>query len=198
MITMEATVAGVNLSLKVGVEDRELQVSLERLQLMGGNLRSFWQSVGEYMLRATDERFTAQKDPAGKDWPQLNARYRRRKKGPKILTERHRLRRSIAYRASELELLVGTNVVYGAIHQLGGEIEHEERSQVLAFKKKGGFMSRRSARRSKGPVRVAFATIGAHKTTIAPRPFLGASTQDRAHILELLRDHIARATASAG
>lgn len=190
--------AGVNLSLNVGVEDRELQVSLERLQLMGGNLRSFWLSVGEYMLRATDERFSKEKDPDGKDWEKLNERYRRRKKGPKILTERHRLRRSIAYRASERELLVGTNVVYGAIHQLGGVIQHKQRSQVLAFKKKGGFMSRRSARRSKGPVRVAFATIGAHETTIKPRPYLGISTTDRGHILELLRDHIARATASGG
>lgn len=81
-------------------------------------LRPVLKSAGEHMLRSIDETFRQQGRPHR--WQPLSAATRQRKRGPKILTESHRLRRSITYQAGDRELDLGTNVVYGRIHQLGG------------------------------------------------------------------------------
>ena len=74
------------------------------------------------MLRQTDERFTRQRDADGKPWKPLKPATLKHKKNPMILTESHHLRDSIRHQVSGGNTLrVGTNKVYGAIHQLGGK-----------------------------------------------------------------------------
>ena len=91
--------------------------------------------------------------------------------------------------------MVGTNVVYAAIHQFGGKIKKQARSQTLAFRARGAkFASRKSTRRRKGTVRVAFASIGAHVAVMPARPFLGIDAADRTMILRIAREYIEAAS----
>lgn len=187
--------AGAEVTIEI--QGPSLQAKLEQLARATQNLAPFWRSVGEYMLRSVNDRFRSEQDPEGKAWAPLSAAYRRQKKGPKILTESGRLRQ-IAYRASAQGLTVGTNVRYAAIHQFGGEVKLPERTQVLAFKKSGRFMSRRAASKAKNPVKVAFVQHLARTIKIPARPFLGTSEADDREIVDLMRDHLERALGGSG
>ena len=118
-------------------------------------------------------------------WPALKpATERARNKSGhvpiRILERSGALVRSILADWSPPEAVAGTNLVYAAIHQFEGKIGKQARSQTLAFRARGGatpgggFASRRSTRRRKGAVRVAFASIGAHVVEMPARPFLDA------------------------
>lgn len=181
--------AGVK--LEVDVQDEALRRALDRLRRAPATA-AVWEDIGEYLLRSVEDRFRAEKDPEGKPWAPLSSAYKRRKKGPKILTERGRLRGSITYRASHDRVEVGTNVKYGRIHQLGGKIKQKARTQVLAFGKRG-FLSHRAAGRRKTAVRVAFARLGERSFGIPARPYLGLSADDRSEIVAVIRDHLERA-----
>jgi len=113
--------AGVKLEIEVN--DEVVRLALERLVEVGGNLEELWQDVGEHLLNTTRERFSAQQDPEGEDWQPLSERYlaRKKKNKDKILTLDGYLRSTLAYQVEPHKLLVGTNRVYGATHQLGDE-----------------------------------------------------------------------------
>ena len=84
---------------------------------------------------------------------------------------------------------VGTNVPYAAAHQLGAEIEMEERQQTIyqhydsrtdTFDPKF-----RTKRRSNFARDV---TVKAHTITIPARPYLGADDADRAEVTEIVAE----------
>lgn len=108
-------------SIKIDIDDRALLRGLARLRAQMGNLTPVFADIGEYLIRETDNRFRDQKAPDGSPWQDLKPATWKRKKNRKILTERTRLRGSLAYQAGPDRVEVGTNVVYGAIHQFGGK-----------------------------------------------------------------------------
>ena len=66
----------------------------------------------------------------------MSDRYKKKKKGPKILTETRRLRDSITHAVdSANSVVIGTNVPYAPHHQYGtgGRKASGSRSQVLAW-----------------------------------------------------------------
>lgn len=97
--------------------------------------------VGEAMVSSTRERFRTSKDPTGKPWQALSSTtvglgFRKKdykksgglRKGVaereakrKILVQSARLKNSITSDASDTQVAVGTNLVYGPIHQKGGQ-----------------------------------------------------------------------------
>lgn len=95
------------------------------LELSGriGNLYAPMSNIGEYMLKATDDRFEQEVDPDGAPWrpdsPYTLRLKRENKRILKILQSTGRLRGSIAYLADETSVTVGTNVSYAPDHQLG-------------------------------------------------------------------------------
>lgn len=179
--------------LNISVLDSKVQATLEEMRSRSIRLRPAMRSIGEYLLRETELRFDSQTDPHGMPWAPLSRERLAQKKHPKILTESTRLRGSISYRATDDMAQVGTNVVYAATHQLGAELKIPERTQVIAFKKKGGqFLSRKAASRRKTKVDVRIATIPARTVRIPDRPFLGVTGRNRREILEILRDHLNR------
>ena len=109
------------ITLTVQVQDKEVRSLFTTLERRGGNTRIAMASIGEYMLRRTDERFSAEKDPEGNPWQPLSPETLKTKKHPKILTESSNLRSRIVYDADVTSVAIGTNVIYGAIHQLGGK-----------------------------------------------------------------------------
>lgn len=103
----------------------EMSEALDRLANHCRNIAPALKEIGEMLKRSTDERFDRQVAPDGTPWADIDGETMIAKRGTpgegKILTHTTRLRRSINYQVVGDGLLVGTNVLYAAIHQLGGE-----------------------------------------------------------------------------
>lgn len=112
-------------NLTIRVDDREIQQALGQLQTRLSNLLPVFKNIGEYMVLATTERFDKEVDPQGSSWHPLTTatieRKRRKGKILKILQQDGDLRRTIVYQASADQVEIGTNRIYGAIHQFGGQ-----------------------------------------------------------------------------
>lgn len=108
------------------IDDREIVAALDRLRDKAGHLAPALKNIGEELLRTTQQRFLLQKDPQGNRWASLKdstkaAKAARGYNPRKILTMRGHLADTIRYQANENRMRVGTNRIYGAIHQFGGE-----------------------------------------------------------------------------
>lgn len=108
-------------NLDMEYDDSAVVLAFQRMQQAGRNLKTPLADIGESMLISTDDRFVNQEDPDGVAWKDLKDETWKRKKNDKILTESQRLRGSFNYNAGDDELQWGSNVIYAAIHQLGGE-----------------------------------------------------------------------------
>ncbi|NJR38538.1 MAG: phage virion morphogenesis protein [Leptolyngbyaceae cyanobacterium CSU_1_4] len=111
--------------ITVTVDDAAVQAALKRMRGNLTNLRPAMKQIGEYMVFETDENFRGEHDPEGNPWKKLDPDYlkwkQRTGKITKILQLRGRLRKSIVYRAESDRVSIGTNVIYGNIHQWGGK-----------------------------------------------------------------------------
>lgn len=82
--------------------------------------------IGEHLLRTTRERGVRQVSPTGRPWLPLSPSYKRWKDKvrpgvPKLKFDFHMLGDQLSYQVVGRTLLVGTNAIYGAIHQFGGD-----------------------------------------------------------------------------
>lgn len=131
--------AGATITVSVDSEraGRALKLAAQHCK----DLRPALKSIGEHMLRSVDRNFAAEGRPMkwrpwsmatiesrrggrGKTYTkkgQLRAATSRMLTASKILTMSSRLRRSVTYQVQPESVLVGTNVIYAAIHQFGGE-----------------------------------------------------------------------------
>ncbi len=129
------------IALKVTIDDQETKALMRKLAARGGDLRPALKSIGEYMLIETDKRFTGEHDPEGRPWTPLKLRTvygshrgkKYTKKGKltksfarhaarrKILTKTGHLRGRIVYKVGRGFVAIGTNVVYGRVHQEGAD-----------------------------------------------------------------------------
>src|SRR3954471_11664277 len=108
---------------KITVNDQALQISLKNFsaRIQPPPLLKI---AGEVMRGSIEQTFREQGSPAG-SWAPLSpstlARDRIRGTGRKILIQSGRLKNSITYAIVNRDrLLIGTNLRYAAIHQLGG------------------------------------------------------------------------------
>lgn len=84
------------------------------------NRKRLLDAVGETLVSSTIKRFMEEKDPEGKDWKKTK---RAETEGGKILQDKALLRSSIDHKSvmANGSVLVGSNLPYSRIHQLGGE-----------------------------------------------------------------------------
>jgi phage virion morphogenesis protein len=166
------------------IDDREILRALDRLHSKSANLQPCLKNIGEHLVKSTQERFTAEEDPAGKKWAALKASTENRKKNPKILTESHQLRDSVVYAVRNNGLRVGTNKVYGAAHQFGIDKDLHVPAHKRAVTKAWG-------KELKFPV---WAQVKAHSFNpkLPARPFLGFSVSDRVEIRDIIEDFITK------
>ena len=111
-----------------------------------------FRQINEYLLRAHETRFKAQKAPDGTPWQALTPAYwrRKRKNKDKVLTLNGYLRGTLRGQVSASGLEFGTNVIYGAIHQFGGEIKKQARVTTLHFMRASdGSVGNRFAKKSR-------------------------------------------------
>lgn len=113
---------------------QKLKITADKLK----GMRQFWSSVGMYVQKQTiKERFDKEQTPDGQKWKSLapstiKHRKRRNKSGNmRILQDTGELRRSIAYKADEKSVKIGSKLKYAPIHQFGG---------VIHFRRKKGYI----------------------------------------------------------
>ncbi len=97
------------------VDDRELKLLLPSLEqkLQSG----IFKILGQVFLSSIEEIFEDE-GPPGAPWPERKDK----KKEGKILTDTAALRDSITAEEQRDSLVIGSDLVYAAIHQFGGEI----------------------------------------------------------------------------
>jgi phage virion morphogenesis protein len=111
------------MEITIAIDDKPVIAALNRIARKGADLRPALKVIGEELVKSTEARFGSQGPaPDGTPWPKLSPRTLKRKKHPKILTESGHLRGSIRSQLlGSRAVAVGTNRVYAAIHQLGGQ-----------------------------------------------------------------------------
>lgn len=134
------------------------------------------------MLSSTQRRFQRQQGPDGIAWKPLSSRTANRRIGRRIrgtanmLRVSTRLYQSVTAASDETSAEVGTNLVYAAPHQFGGEIQQWARSQSMSLKRIRGRY--RFARHGTKGATERKVTIGEHIVVIPARPYLGFSDPD--------------------
>ncbi|MEG1971352.1 MAG: phage virion morphogenesis protein [Burkholderiaceae bacterium] len=181
-------------SIQIKIDAAGSRAALAQLEAGLASPTELLQAFGEILQRSTDARFSTQASPEGVPWQSLSPRYQRKKKysPDKILTLRGFLRSQIRYQLDgDRAVLVGSNLVYSRIHQLGGTIQKPARASSVYFKRdsKGDvgrlFVKKRASNFAQD------VTIGAHAVTMPARPFLGLSESDRVSLAEQMQDWMA-------
>lgn len=150
---------GATLTLRY--EDADLQRVAKRLQraLAKADFRPLLQLIAGGLRESATLRFHQGKAPDGSHWKKS---HRALVTGGQTLILEGRLRDSLAARVNAKSLEVGTNVVYGGIHQFGGIIR-PKKGRALAVPGVG-FRS---------------------SVTMPARPYLGISADDETEIKDM-------------
>jgi len=112
--------AGASDLIRIDYDDAAVRQSLKKLLDKLGNLKPVFQDIGESLLISHRERFDRAISPDGIPWAELSPDYQKRKRRnrDKILVLDGWLRQ-LHYTASDAELDLGTDRLYGATHQFG-------------------------------------------------------------------------------
>ena len=85
---------------------------------------------------STDARFDSETAPDGRPWAPLNAEYAAWKRAfhgtDKILKLRGYLRDTLRYQATDASVAIGSNRIYSAIHQFGGQAGRGHKATIPA------------------------------------------------------------------
>lgn len=124
-------------NLTISIDDAELRKAIDRLYDRMSDLTPAMRDIGEYMLGATRDRFDNETAPDGSKWQALSPRYAARKAKMRnalrgILTRRGTLRDTIRYKASNSDVVIGSDRPYAAIHQLGGQAGRGRKATIPA------------------------------------------------------------------
>lgn len=163
-------------TLTVRLEATQAAAQLRRAADAWGDPGPILRAIGTGLARNTRERFDLGVDPEGNPWAELHPAYEPMKKGPGILREsgmRGGLQGSITFDVAGHEVAIGTNKIYGAIHQFGGTIR-PKRGEYLVF-------------------RLAGALVKALEVSIPARPYLGIGDEDEDTILDVAEAFLTRA-----
>jgi phage virion morphogenesis protein len=162
--------------VRVTLDDRQVRRALRELARVGRDPSPALKALGPLLAVSTRNRIVAEQAPDGAAWPALLPEYAAGKRGPGMLRERAMRGGLFASLTSEVDgkkLRVGTNKIYGAVHQFGAVIR-PRKSEALVFK-----LGKRVVR--------------AQKVTIPARPFLGISEEDRETVADVFEAFARRA-----
>ena len=173
------------------VDDAQVRDAVEAAVALGADPSEITRRISDYLKQSTDERFETETDPSGVRWTALRPRTiaARRRKGHipiSILTETGVMRSQNVPFFDNTVAGVGTNNVYARIHQLGGTIDVEARTQTIyqRYDAKTAELQPRFVRKRRSNFARDVA-VGAHEITIPAREFLGFSDADRARCIAI-------------
>ncbi len=170
--------SGAGVRVDVEYDDREVRAALVRLIARMDDPRPVMDGIGQKLVTSVIDRFEREQEPNGVPWKPSQ---RALEESGRTLTDTGRLRASITHRASRDGVVVGTNVVYAAIHQFGGRTPART---IRPLGKKALFWPGAAH-----PVK----KVEHPGSTVTARPFLGVNGGDRDAILRLLGRHLAGA-----
>ncbi len=166
------TDGGISLQIKPGGLDA-LRRRIAAAAVATQHPAKLMKAIGRALESSTKRRFRAGLGPDGTPWkPSLRVKLR----GGKTLLDRGRLRDSISSDGDDERAIVGTNLIYARIQQLGGVIEPKN-AKALRFEIPG--LGWRMVRR----------------VTLPARPYLGVSDDDRVEIADQVASYLRRAVA---
>lgn len=175
----------------VRLDRTDVTRALASLRRAGADLSGLMEEIAGHLEFATQRRFETESGPGGQPWtPSARAR----EENGQTLTDTGRLRASITREVSADALAIGTNVVYAAIHQFGGTIQHPARTVTLYRHVKGRmdrfgdwrFVKRRNANYAEDH------QVGPYSVAMPARPFLGIDAADETAIAEIAADWLGR------
>lgn len=167
--------------VSVKVDSSAIQALMGGVLAVTRDLSKPMREIGALLVKSAQDNFQASTGPDGTAWtPSARAR----KEGGKTLIKTGRLLASVNFQAGPQSVEVGSNAVYAAIHQLGGEIKRK--AGVLAHRgpKDNRFLSHKKALLRARAVRVTF--HGAYVITMPARPYLGFKDKDWGKIRDIL------------
>jgi len=170
------------MQISIHADNAAVNKALAGLSARMGDLSPIMRTIGEIVRSSVERNFAA----AGR--PKWAESERVRRKGGQTLSLTGRLRRSISVRADRDRVSVGTNVIYAAIHQLGGTIVQGARSEIFTRNryvrgpKKGSFKT--------GTKAGAGMTFRERRVTIPARPFLMVQNEDWTQIKGVLNRYL--------
>ena len=117
-------------------DDPRVIAYLERLAAASFLNKAVFTAIGEELLLSTDARFDSETAPDGRPWAPLNAEYAAWKRAfhgtDKILKLRGYLRDTLRYQATDASVAIGSNRIYSAIHQFGGQAGRGHKATIPA------------------------------------------------------------------
>jgi len=155
--------SGFNIS--ISLNDVEVRRGIGGLLTAAEDLTPLLDEIGSYVENTTKLRFSDGVGPDGKAW--TPSRRAAREGGQTLLNHGH-LRDSITYVIQGDEVMIGTNVIYAAIHQFGGVIRPKS-AKKLAFRTPDGLRL-------------------VDQVTIPARPYLGVNDEDKQEIRYIFKD----------
>lgn len=191
--------------IKISISDEALRAALGRLIASLADTTSTMRDLSEIMIDASARAFDKTADPAtGTPWQPLSASRQRQRahKGRSIanmLQDGGWLVGSIARPSGPGAVreigpdhaLVGTDVPYAAIHQLGGTIKREAAPMTVRLRKKNGRIQ--FAKNKHKRVRIVDTVRKAYTITIPARPFIGVSPTDIQDMLDTITRNLQKA-----
>lgn len=152
----------------IAIDDNQLQAALSRLLAFAQHPAPAMRDIAFYGENSTRERFNQGVGPEGQSWlPSQRVQLH----GGKTLVQDRHLLDSIVSQADSNSAEWGSNLIYAAIHQFGGEI-HAKGAGGLFFRLPDG-----SARAVK-------------KVTMPPRPFLGFNDDDEENVIDIINRNL--------
>lgn len=171
------------MEVNLRTETTELDKALAALSQRLAHFRPVMDRIGRYLRRQT--RLTFERGGRPKRW---KPSHRAEREHGKTLMDTSRLAMSITHDAGDDEVVVGTNVAYGPIHQFGGEIRPKKAkaltipiSEIAKGKRAREFADlfilKREGKapllvRRRGSDRIEPMYVLMKKVTLPPRPFL--------------------------
>lgn len=148
--------------ITVKVTDSGIKEAMTRISRRMADPSPVMLAISEALKDQVAENFATQSGPLGK-WPPLKYKRKGRGTNPQLLQHSGRLRDSVHPTHTRNTAVIGTNVVYAAIHQFGGTINMPARSQLSYFKQdKRGSVGRLFVRKDARTTR-----SGTHAATAA-------------------------------
>jgi len=153
--------------IKTTLQDQRVREALTTTLGRARDLRPALRAIGQAGVAQTRKRFVSKRGPDGSAWPKTN------KPTGETMIASGLLLRSISARAPEGDSVSwGTNRIYGAQRQFGGEIR-PVRAKGLRFRLGGNGQ-----------------WVTASKVTQPARPYLGINLQDQVEFSRILLRHI--------
>jgi len=152
------------ITIEVKITDGEMRAAFKRLQARAGGTGAMMQAIGTGLVGNVQRRLGD--GSLARGWAPLNAAYKATKRNRNMLVESGQLRGSLSEQADQSQVRVGTNKIYGAIHQFGGTIKAKSGGSLL-FPLGKGFVRTKSV-------------------IIPARPFLTIEREDEAMVADVV------------